>query len=225
MNRLARWLCIAAVTFVSTASVAQGAIILSTADSIENFTWSFTTGGGAVLDGSGSISATGFNSTSLVLTISLTNGASLASERLTAFGFGITPNATAVAFSDVADDGIVGAVLGGNFPAFQTVEVCAYGGQNCAGGGNGGIPGGLVNNSDTFVLTLTGTWGTSVTLDPVAFKYQTNAGSFEFDTGSGPGTGPGTATGSGLPEPTTTALLTMGVGMLGAAIRRRRAAR
>ena len=218
MNRLSKWLGIAAVTFVSTASVAQGAIILSTGDSSENFSWSFTTSGGAVLDGTGTISATGFNSSSLILTVTLNNDANLTSERLTAFGFGITPNATAVSFSDAADGGIEGAVLGGNFPAFQAVEVCAYGGPNCSGGGGGGIVGGA---SDTFILTLTGTWGSSVTLDPVAFKYQTGAGSFEFDTSSGPGSGGS----SGLPEPATTALLTMGLGMLGATIRRRRAAR
>ena len=220
MNRLARWFGIAAVTFVSTASVAQGAILLTTADPNESFSWSFTTSGGAVLDGTGTIAATGLTGSSLVLNITLNNGASLASERLTAFGFGITPNASAVAFSDPQgnDGGIVDAVLGGNFPAFQTVEVCAFGGQNCAGGGSGGINGGA---SDAFVLTLTGTWTGSVTLDPVAFKYQTSAGSFEFNTDSASGSGAS----SNVPEPATTALLTMGVGMLGAAIRRRRALR
>jgi hypothetical protein len=43
-----------------------------------------------------------------------------------------------VSFSDAADGGMEGASLGANFPSVQDVEVCAYGGSNCAGGANGG---------------------------------------------------------------------------------------
>jgi hypothetical protein len=216
MRIFVKMFVIAALTFVAATSTARAAVITA-ATSPLNFNWSFDTGG-TILDGTGSMTVSGFNSNTLTMLITLTNNADVGGqggERLTAFGFGITPDATSVGFSDGADDGMVGAVLGGNFPAYKTVEVCAFGGQNCAGGGNGGIFG--AGGTDTFTVTLVGTWGDSIDVAPIAFKYQTGYGSFEFDTGSGSG-----ATGN-LPEPGTSALLMLGVTALGAAVRRRRA--
>jgi MYXO-CTERM domain-containing protein len=156
----------------------------------------------------------GFNSRLLRLDITLSNGASLSSERLTSFGFGISPNATALGFWDNDDGRIIGASLNANFPGVQGVEVCARGGPTCAGGGSGGIRGG---SSDSFTIFLWGNWGQSVNVDPIAFKYQTGYGSFEFTTSTSSSSG-------NAPEPGSASLALLGLGLLGAGfgLRRRR---
>jgi MYXO-CTERM domain-containing protein len=181
-----------------------------------NFAWDY---GPTHLDGTGSMTVSGFNSFLLRMDITLSNGASLASERLTAFGFGINPNVAAAFFSDSNDNGLIGATLNANFPAVQGVEVCVRGGPTCAGGGNGGIAGG---SSDSFTLFLVGNWGRSINVDPIAFKYQTGYGSFEFTTSSSTST----STSSGnAPEPGSASLALLGLGLLGAGfgLRRKRA--
>jgi hypothetical protein len=182
-----------------------------------NFNWSYTTETGAVLDGSGSFTVSGFNSNALTIGVTLTNDASLANERLTAFGFGIDPNATGVTFADANDGGIIGALLN-DLPGLKQIEVCGYSGPNCNGGAAGGINGGG-NPSlfDTFSLTLAGSWGSQVNIDPIGVRYQTDAGSYTFLTND-PGPGPGTP----IPEPMSLALLGMGLAGLGLVARRRR---
>lgn len=207
---------VSAVALIALASAAPAAatVITSASNNPLNFSWSYTTIGGAVLDGTGSLSVSGFNSTSLTVAVTLNNGASLASERLTSFGFGINPNATGVTFSDVVDGGMVGASLA-SIPSLAAIEVCAWGGNNCPGGSNGGIVGGA---SDSFSVILAGSWGSSVDIAPIGFKYQTGPGSFEFTTtNSGPGPGP-----TPIPEPATLALFGLGVAGLGLVARRRR---
>ena len=169
-----------------------------------------------MLTGSGTMAIAGFNTSQLTLTITLNNTSDIGGqggERLTSFGFGIDPNATSVSFSDTADSGLIGAGwASGALPAnVQGVEVCAIGGQNCSGGGNGGI---FANTSDTFQIMLGGNWGSSVNIDPIGFKYQTGYGSFEFPSGGGGG--------GSLPEPSSIALIGLGLAALGIAVYQRR---
>lgn len=195
------------------------ALVLSTSDTSESFSWTFTDAG-YTMAGMGTMSIASLTSTTLTLNITLNDNSTFPSGgvpkhiRLTAFGFAIDPNTTGVTFSDDGDGGMIDAALA-SIPSLKTIEVCAYGGNNCPGGSNGGI---WAGDEDTFTLTLTGTWGNSVTIDPIGFKYQTKIGSYEFVTTSGgpPTTGP-------VPEPGTITLL--GLGLLGTLFYRRRTER
>lgn len=159
-----------------------------TGPSTFNFSWS-AAGGGFDLAGNGSLTVaslsqpSGDEPGSLRLNVMLTNttanaGVDGKDARLASWGFGIDPNATKVTFSDPADTtGMVGADLD-DLPDLKLIEVCAFGGNNCNGGAAGGIYGG--GGSDYFTLLIEGPFTSGVNLNPFGFKYQTNAGSFEF---------------------------------------------
>jgi hypothetical protein len=198
---------------LASAGVANATVISSSSNNPLSFSWSYNTGA-SLLTGNGSLTVTGFNSSSLTVTATLTNTSLLGGqggERLTAFGFGIDPNATGVSFVDSADAGMVDASLS-SIPSLSLIDVCAYGGSNCQGGSNGGI---FAGTSDTFSILLAGTWGNSVDIAPIGFKYQTGYGSFEFT-----GTPDDPDTPTSVPEPGM--LFLLGAGLLGLGMARRR---
>ena len=173
-----------------------------------NFSWSYL-GAGYNLTGTGTMKSTAFSSGSLTLDISLTNTTvdakylSGKDARLTAFGFGIDPNATGVTFSDSSDGGMINAVLD-KIPSLKAIEVCVFGGVNCPGGSNGGIYANA--HSDEFFVTITGAFANGATIDPLGYKYQTDKGSFEFSC-STTSTQTSQCRGGSVPEPGSLALL------------------
>lgn len=233
--KIKKTVCVAAVSalFALFSAIGNATVITSSSNNPLLFTWLYSSAAGD-LTGNGSLTLSGFNTPTLTVAVTLANTSGLSTNRLTAFGFGIDPNATGVSFSDAADGGMIDATLA-SIPSLSQIEVCAYGGQNCAGGGNGGILGGA---NDSFIMNLTtgtttrirgetiitpGDWGSSVDIAPIGFKYQTGEGSFEFTTSSSSsGTSGQTSSGNTVPEPGVLALLS--VGLLGQAllIRQRR---
>lgn len=210
----------AAGTALFATALPSFALTLSSGTSSGNFSWSFNTPTNPVrvLDGTGSVSSSGWGTSQLTLVFTLNNGADVlgqGGDRLTSFGFGIDPNVSGVSFTDANDGGMIGAALG-SIPSLAAIEVCAYGGNNCPGGSNGGI---FAQTSDTFTLTLTaisGVW-TTANLDPIGFKYQTGTGSYEFTTTTTTTT---TTTSGDAPEPGST-LTMLGLGLLGLGFSRR----
>jgi hypothetical protein len=118
---------------------------------------------------------------------------------------------TSVTFIDPGDStGMINASLS-SIQNLPDIEVCAFGGPNCSGGGSGGI---LPGASDTFAVALAkgSIWASTsaVSVSPLGFKYQTGIGSFEFS-----GSGASLITGrSDVPEPGSMALIGLGLAAL-----------
>jgi len=191
------------------------ALFINTTYQSFGFSWSYFEGE-YDLTGTGTMTVVGIEDNSLTLQFSLTNQTDEVDARLTAFGFGINPDVTGVAFFGNPNDGMVGASLD-KIPSLKTIEVCAFGGQNCAGGANGGILGD--DKNDTFSLKLTGDFTKDATIDPFGFKYQTDDGSYEFSCSTtsqycGGGI-------SSIPEPGSLALVGVAVAALSLAKRRK----
>ena len=191
-------------------------LISSTTNNPYNFSWSFNTGT-SLLTGAGLMTLSGFNTSVLAVTVTLSNSSGNGGaygDRLVGFAFGIDPNAASIGFSDSNDGGLWNASWASGALASNVagVEICAFGGSNCSST-SGGIYAGA---SDTFTILLGGNWGSQVNIDPIGLRYQTGYGSFSFAA----------ATGSGqVPEPASHALAGLGLGLLGLGmVRRRRAA-
>ena len=135
---------------------------------------------GATLLATARFTVSNFSSTSFVMTV--TNVANTMpttpdiNARLTAFGFGLTPEGT---FTNLVNGSIYDWAFT-NFPAFQRVDVCLAAGGGCAGGGNEGLNQGQ-STPDSHSVTITGNFSSGVTIVPIPAKFQTALGSLETD--------------------------------------------
>ena len=135
---------------------------------------------GATLLATATFTVSNFSGTSFVMTVTnVTNTMPTSpniNARLTAFGFGLTPEGT---FSNLVPGSIYQWAFT-NFPAFQRVDVCLTSGGGCAGGGDGGLNQGQ-STPDSYSVTITGAFTNGVTITPIPAKFQTSLGSLETD--------------------------------------------
>ena len=164
---------------------------------------------------SADITVQAINTGSVLLLVTIDNDSS-GTNRITAFGLGIDPNATGGSVNPagkVFDTFSINTSKGFNFPGFTLVEFCAAPDAGCAGSGGGLLPGA----SDSFGFALTGPYvdGGSISLSQFAFKFQGGAAGASYEK-------PGTP----VPEPVTLLLLGTGLAAVGAATAwKRRSAR
>lgn len=179
-----------------------------------------TTQDGATLSATVKFTLNSLTATQAIFGVEVSNNSfGPGTNRLVSFGIDIVSPALNFASANGGWD----ATRNTNFPAFQTVDLCIWDGSNCSGGGNQGVG---EAQKEIFALTL-GTAGNFLTngvsfTSPYAVKFQsvgTRGSSIEFAgciVGT-PNCGP-----NQVPEPASIALV--GLGLLGAALARRRKA-
>jgi hypothetical protein len=147
--------------------------------------------------------------------VTLTNNTTLVSEKVHSIGFNTDPNGMSLT---VLESGTYfqNFALDQKFPNFKKVDICAWGTENCQGGGQGSnLPGGGAPvGTDSFAFRLNGDFSDGLTVDRFVIKFQGTLGSFEFeDTPSHP---------PAVPEPSSVALVAMGAAFTAIRARRRR---
>ncbi|MGE0823661.1 MAG: cistern family PEP-CTERM protein [Candidatus Binatia bacterium] len=231
LSHLARFLLIALILFVSNPATIHAFSILDTGNVSggnpggqtiyavtelkQGDTFALTWLGFAGIGIDGIVSINSLSSNTANIKVNLNNNSDpigvQGDPRITSFGLSVGSFlgfnvGTAGQFLDLFDDS--------NFPGFQDVVVCASSGNNCAGGGNGGID---VGFSDSFIFSLSGNFGVTplLTLNDFAIKVQggPNGQSFELA---------GTPRDPGTPIPEPSSLLLLGSGIVGLAMWRRR---
>jgi hypothetical protein len=146
-------------------------------------------------------------------TYALSNSSTLTGARVSSFGFNVTPNVGGASATGDFDT----ASLNTNYPVgFGTVNVCFYDGPGgtCTGNGNGVVIGDAANG--TLALTMNGLIN-DIALSDFVDRYQ----GFNYQ---GIQSAIGTSITSGVPEPATWAMMILGIGLAGAAMRRKRSA-
>ena len=117
--------CVAAAALFAGAAASHAVVISSSSSNPYSFSWSYNTPTVTphVLSGTGSMMISGFNSSVLTVSISLSNTSLIGGqggERLTSFGFGIEPNASWALFVDnPLDGGLTWAGLGRSIPSLR----------------------------------------------------------------------------------------------------------
>ena len=131
-----------------------------------------------------------------------------ASSELSGFGFDVDPN-----LSSATETGPL-TVDSGNISNGVDVEFCLTAGANCNGGSSNGDPIGNGGFDGFFTLLFAGGDPGMITLTDLTTRFQSTGANTE-------GSGIGTPT-DPVPEPATWAMMLMGFGATGYAMRRRR---
>ena len=166
--------------------------------------------GGSILTATGTVTVTGFNSNALHMSVVLNNASTFSNPtdvELIGWGFGVDPNMTDVMFTNASGSGMIDATKNVSLPDLTGIEVCAWGGNGCSGSLPGGI---LAGNSQTFNLILAGTWGSSVTFDPIGARFRLGENNFVSLECTGECLAP-----AAVPEPQTVALIAIALLMMG----------
>jgi len=198
------------------------AVVINTMNTPVAFTISEDVGGGIVLTATGSVTITaGLGTDALDLQVILNNDSTLNGQPYTptdgvtliGWGFGVDPDMTDVTFTNGSGSGMIDATPNESLPGLTGIEVCAWGGNGCSGNLPGGI---LAGNSQTFSLVLAGTWGSSVTFDPIGARFRMGENFFSLQC-----TGECLAP-AAVPEPETVALVAIALLMMGWTVARKR---
>ena len=155
-----------ALILASVAPSSAQATVFVNGNTTFTVTWSGSVEGGATLLAQATFTVSNWTGTSFVMTVTNVKNTMPTSPninaRLTAFGFGLTPEGT---FSNLVDGSIYQWAFT-NFPAFQRVDVCLTSGGGCAGGGNGGLNQGQ-SSPEAYSVTISGAFTNGVTIVPI----------------------------------------------------------
>jgi len=199
-------------------------VTVTAADVGQSFTVDYNgfVNGGTVVNGltsSAVMTVVGVSSTSITLSVAITNTSSspITGSRVSVFGFDTNPNVISAAATGFFTGTVVKSGL--QLPSgFGSIEMCVKNGQlnNCSGGGGTGIS---LGQSGTTNLTLnfTSIGASGVTFSNFGVRYQSITGAGNVSSAVGRGT-PQTPP---IPEPASLAVFGLGALMVGAALRKR----
>jgi hypothetical protein len=225
VSKLSKLLLVPAFLLLSAVSnaltVSATDVTITSADVGQSFTVDYNgfINGSTIINGltaSAIYTVSGVTSTSITLTVAMTNTSSspITGSRISAFGFDTNPNLT----SATASGFFSGTVLNSAFPSqFGSIELCVKNGQtnNCSGGGGTGITLGQ-NGTTTVTVNFSSIGSSGVTLSNFGVRYQSITGSNLTTSAVGRGT-----TTPPIPEPTSMAVFGLGALIVGAALRKR----